>query len=99
MEGALASTLQFQSKITSSLSESEYITLSQAQREGIPIIIPMKAIHNVLPVQINMPKFMQQGIIDMKHYHTEDQTANLLTKYLLKIYFSSHATDKVVGKK
>ena len=61
--------------------------------------LQMKAIHNVLPVQINMPKFMQQGIIDMKHYHTEDQTANLLTKYLLKIYFSSHATDKVVGKK
>ena len=59
----------------------------------------MKDIHNVLPVRINMPRFMRQGIIDMEHYHTEDPTANLLTKYLLKIYFSSQATDKVAGKK
>lgn len=92
MKGTLTSFLQLQSEITLSLSKLKYITLPQAKREDIPIIISMKEIHHVLPVQINMPKFTRQGIVDIKNEHTEDQTADLLTKCLLIIYFSSYAT-------
>ena len=47
----------FQTEIALSTAEAEYIAMSSALREVIPLMTIMKELHKVFPVHINKPNF------------------------------------------
>ena len=49
---------KLQTEIALSTAEAEYIALSQALQEVIPLMILMEEIHPVFPVHITQPKFV-----------------------------------------
>jgi hypothetical protein len=81
-----------------STAEAEYIAMSSALREVIPLMTLMKELHNIFPVHINKPKFVckvhedNQSTIKMA---TSDKFIPLTKHIALKYhnFFCSHVKN------